>query len=193
MKNSPQLVLIRHAATDMSGTFCGQSDPPINEMGRAQATALAGRLHDWPVRRLYSSDLQRARQTAEILGSTWNIPVEAKSALREISFGDWEGRRWIEVRSSGPDITLMESCPEVAAPGGESFGCFRARVLQAVTELIDDCNGHELTVIVTHLGVIRVVLTEVSLANCDRSVQPRIDHCSIVRIQLDARLRAITL
>lgn len=63
-----ELLLIRHATTDMNRTICSQGDPPLNGMGRAQASALAGLLESWKVRRLYASDLQRAVQAAQCLG-----------------------------------------------------------------------------------------------------------------------------
>lgn len=184
MSPSQELLVIRHAATDMSGTFCGQSDPPLNSMGRAQATALAALLESWKVRRLYASDLQRAVQTACVLGKSWNVPIAARRALREISFGDWEGRRWSQIRAQEAGIRTMESSPEFCAPGGETFGRFRARVLAAFKEIVVESNGR-LTAIVTHLGVMRVALKELSAENCSWEPQQRVDHCSVYRICVD--------
>src|ERR1700685_2736802 len=106
-RRSQALLLIRHAITDMSGTFCGQSDPPLNLMGIAQARALALLAAGWNVRRLYTSDLRRAVQTAEPLADLWKIPIEPRSGFREISFGHWEGKRWAEIRDEEPDITKL--------------------------------------------------------------------------------------
>jgi len=179
-----ELFLIRHATTDMNGTFCGQSDPPLNAMGRVQASTLAMLLRSWNVRRLYASDLQRAVQTAEPLAKLWDIPIALRSALREVSFGDWEGKSWSQIRSQEPDIKAMESAPELCAPGGEAFACFHDRVLRDLKEILVECDGH-LTAIVTHLGVMRVVLKEVSAANSVWEASQRIDHCSIYRIRVD--------
>jgi broad specificity phosphatase PhoE len=183
---SEEVLLIRHATTDMTGTLCGQIDPPLNAMGREQASALASLLRNWNVRRLYASDLQRALQTAQPLAELWNIPIVARSDLREISFGAWEGRRWSEIRAEGPDITAMETSPELGAPGGETFACFRNRVLSTLKETTADSGG-QLTAIVTHLGVMRVVLNELSkpqLNQANRVWNPlqRIDPCAIYRI-----------
>jgi broad specificity phosphatase PhoE len=178
------LFLIRHAITDMNGTLCGQSDPPLNAMGRAQANALAGELASWRVRRLYASDLQRAVQTAQCLGEQWGIPVEERSGLREISFGEWEGKSWAQIRANEPHIAVMETSSEFSAPGGESFECFRDRVLQAFKETVAECAG-QLTAIVTHLGVIRIVLKELSSADSVWESWQRIDHCSVYRIRVD--------
>lgn len=167
----------------MTGTLCGQSDPPLNAMGREQARALALLLRRWNVRRLYASDLQRAVQTAEPLEQLWGIPITPLRALREISFGDWEGRRWSQIRADEPDLRAMESAPELGAPGGETFGCFRERVLRALKETMVESNP-DLAAIVTHLGVMRVILNELSSADCVWEPQQRIDHCSIYRIRI---------
>jgi broad specificity phosphatase PhoE len=165
----------------MNGCLCGHSDPALNLQGRTQASALASQLREWNVRRLYSSDLRRAVQTAEPLAQTWGLPIVARSALREISFGEWEGRRWAEIRAIEPEITSLESNPAMRAPGGETFPCFRQRVLQLLREIISECNW-ELTAIVTHLGVIRVALAEFSSTTWAVQRQQRIDLCSVHRI-----------
>lgn len=184
LDHSPQqLFLIRHAATDMTGRLCGQIDPPLNAMGREQASALEVQLRRWNVRRLYASDLQRAVETAQALAKSWDIPIVPRSDLREISLGAWEGRRWSEIRAAGPDIKSLESSPELCAPGGETFACFRDRSLRALKEIVAECNGH-LGAVVTHLGVIRVVLNELSSANRVWEPQQSIDHCSVYRIRI---------
>lgn len=182
--SSPQeLFLIRHAATDMTGTVCGQSDPPLNETGRAQASAVALLLRSRNVRRIYASDLQRAVQTAQPLAELWDVPIAARTFFREISFGKWEGRRWSQIRAEEPDITAMELSPGFCAPGGESFACFRDRVLQGLKQTVVDCGGHS-AAIVTHLGVMRVVLKKLNLANGVWDAQHRMEHCSVYRIRV---------
>ncbi len=181
--HAQELLLIRHAITDMTGTLCGQSDPPLNATGREQATALASLLSGWNVRRLYASDLQRAVETAQPLAQLWNIPIVTRSDLREISFGAWEGRRWSEIRNDGTDIRAMESLPELRAPDGETFSCFRDRVRCAWKQTIAGSGG-QTTIIVTHLGVMRVILSDLGSANRTWNPQQRIEPCSIYRIRV---------
>jgi alpha-ribazole phosphatase/probable phosphoglycerate mutase len=178
-----EIFLIRHAATDMSGTLCGQSDPPLNAAGKEQAIALAQSLRSWNLRRLYASDLRRGVQTAEALAELWGVPIVAQSDLREISFGDWEGRRWSEVRASRPDSAALESLIGPCAPGGETFACFRGRVLRALKKITGDCGGQRIA-IVTHLGAIRVVLKELNSSNRLWDLEQRINHCSVHRIPI---------
>jgi broad specificity phosphatase PhoE len=176
-----ELLLIRHAATDMAGTLCGHSDPPLNAIGREQASALASLVNGLNLRRLYTSDLQRAVETAQPLAHLWNIPIVTRSDLREISFGQWEGRRWSEVTANGTDIRAMESLPELCAPGGETFSCFRERVRRALKEAVADSGGHSIA-IVTHLGVMRVILSDLNSTSRAWNPHERIEPCSVYRI-----------
>ena len=85
--------LIRHgASTAAPGLAIGVSDPPLSDLGRAQARSLAGGLAARPLVRVISSDLRRALETATIIAAPHRLVVESTSALREIDFGTWEGR-----------------------------------------------------------------------------------------------------
>jgi broad specificity phosphatase PhoE len=160
-------------------------------VGRAQARALASVLSGCKIRRLYTSDLQRAIETAKPLAELWNIPIVPRSALREIPFGQWEGKRWAEIRSDEPNITGMESSPELCAQGGESFISFHERVLRAFQKTLVECDGHPMA-IVTQLGAIRVILKELISANKVWGPQQRIDHCSVYRIRLGTAVELVS-
>jgi alpha-ribazole phosphatase/probable phosphoglycerate mutase len=178
-----ELFLIRHATTDMAGTLCGQVDPSLNAIGREQARALAQWLQHRQVRRLYTSDLRRAVQTARPLAGLWDLPILKRPGLREISFGAWEGKRWSEIRTADPDITAMESSPKLGAPGGETFACFRARILFALKQTLAESEGHT-SAIVTHLGVMRVILTELVPKNPNWDPRQRIEYCAVYQLRV---------
>ena len=85
--------LIRHGATTAPhGRAIGVSDPPLSDLGRAEARSLAVALATRPLARVISSDLRRAIETAAIIASSHQLEVETSAALREIDFGTWEGR-----------------------------------------------------------------------------------------------------
>jgi broad specificity phosphatase PhoE len=85
--------LIRHGATTAPpGRAIGVSDPPLSDIGRAQARSLAVALATRPLVRVISSDLRRALETAEIIAASQRLVVETSADLREIDFGTWEGR-----------------------------------------------------------------------------------------------------
>ena len=153
------IVFIRHAATDMAGTFCGQSDPPVNALGRRQIDDLAARLSDeaWDV--IYSSDLRRAVATAKGLVRGSALEVVTTPRLREIDFGAWEGLCWRQIEEVDRVYAQrwIEGFPALPAPSGESFPDFEGRVLGIAEELLRMAETKRIAV-VAHGGVMRVVL-----------------------------------
>lgn len=96
-----RLYLIRHAeAAAAPGVAVGWSDPPLSPAGERRARELAEDLAATDLRWIYSSDLRRARQTAELVAAPHGLPVAVATELRELDFGAWEGRSlsdlWIE-------------------------------------------------------------------------------------------------
>ncbi|MBI3763708.1 MAG: histidine phosphatase family protein, partial [Chloroflexi bacterium] len=100
-----RLWLIRHGETDwnVEGRWQGQTDPPLNESGRAQAEALAAQLAGIRIEAIYSSDLQRAHTTARIIARGLGLPVRLDARWREIDQGEWEGLLVTEVAARYPD------------------------------------------------------------------------------------------
>src|SRR5579884_885721 len=76
----------------------------------------------------------------------------------------------------------MESSPEFSAPGGEAFSAFRSRVLRAFQEILTDSGGQD-TAIVAHLGVIRVIMSELFPAHPLWNPQQRMDYCTVFHIR----------
>jgi len=153
------LLFIRHAETEMSGRFCGHSDPPVNARGKRQISALIARLAPETIDAVYCSNLRRAVVTADALAKALSVPVTRRRGLREIGFGDWEGLTWAEIeqRNPGEARQWMEAFPNLPAPGGESFADFEDKVLHEVEHLLLLAE-HKRIAVVTHGGVMRVVL-----------------------------------
>jgi broad specificity phosphatase PhoE len=153
------LLFIRHAETDMAGRFCGQSDPPVNERGHRQIQELLKALDGESIDAVYTSDLLRARTTAQAVAEAFGRSPVAVPGFREIGFGEWEGLSWKEIESRDADYARRWSSdfPNLPAPGGETFEMFQSRVLAEVKKLLAAPGPHR-TAIVTHGGVMRVVL-----------------------------------
>lgn len=154
-----KLILVRHVATDMAGRFCGHLDEGINAAGRAQLERLIDALGKWKFDHVYTSDLQRARQTAEAISLKFDLPLTIRPGLREISFGKWEGLSWNEIEQADAAAaqTWMKEYPYKAAPCGEEYAQFTARVcLEA--ELLFQSAKKSQDVVVTHAGVMREML-----------------------------------
>lgn len=87
------LLIARHGETEWNreDRYQGHADPPLNATGRAQAERLGTNLAEEPVDAIYSSDLRRASETAEIVGARLGLPVGQEPGLREIDVGSWQG------------------------------------------------------------------------------------------------------
>jgi broad specificity phosphatase PhoE len=137
--------LVRHGQTDWNkeGRYQGQADTPLNAVGEEQARLLAGKFDGIRIDAIYSSDLQRARRTAEAIGQALQLPVQLDVRLREINHGVWEGMLFSDiVRRYAPEI-------KERAPGGESVTEVADRVLTAA-ESIARMHPDETVILVSH-------------------------------------------
>jgi broad specificity phosphatase PhoE len=141
------LLLVRHGETDWNadGRLQGQTDRPLNEFGRRQAHRLAADLEDEGLGAIYSSDLARARETAEIVGGRLGLPVALDSDLREKDWGTWEG------------LTAVER--DRVEFVGESTQAHQERILRALTRITEHHSGDVRVLVVTHGGSMRRVQT----------------------------------
>jgi broad specificity phosphatase PhoE len=135
------LWLVRHGQTDwnVSGRWQGQSPhaPPLNAAGRAQAEALRAQLDLSQLDAVYTSDLARARETADIIAAGTALPVHVDPRLREINLGHWEGMASEAIARRFPaELAERERDPAGArAPGGECAADVAARVWAAADDI----------------------------------------------------------
>jgi broad specificity phosphatase PhoE len=176
------ILFIRHAETDMAGTFCGHSNPPINARGRQQIQQLRSALDGEEVECIFTSDLERAASTAGTLADTLGVPCITKRNLREINFGSWEGLTWQQIQEQDEAYARRwtESYPNLPAPGGESFADFQNRVIAEVTEIFNS-NDRRQAAVVTHGGVMRVVLQEMCGLAENQAWELTKPYCSFFR------------
>jgi alpha-ribazole phosphatase/probable phosphoglycerate mutase len=176
-----RVLFIRHAETEMAGRFCGHSDPDLNAQGQAQLARLAQVLSTETIEGVYSSDLRRAQSTAQAIAAGRNVALTLSPALREIHFGKWEGLTWGQIEQMDREYARkwVEGYPYVTAPAGESFRDFEARVLEEVRRLIDG----EPIAVVTHAGVLRVVLKRLLGCSEQEAWQQTQGYCSVVRYE----------
>jgi alpha-ribazole phosphatase len=187
MARMSEILFIRHAETDMTGTFCGHSDPGLNAHGRAQISELLQTLSMENIGEVYTSDLLRAQETAQEIAKLIAVECHLRPALREIHFGLWEGLSWKEIEQSYPAYAQrwVAAFPNLPAPGGECFGDFERRVLDEVDSLIAKMKGRDVMV-VTHAGVLRTVLCRLHGCSEDEAAQQTKSYCSIVRWSIPA-------
>jgi broad specificity phosphatase PhoE len=143
-----ELLLVRHGETDWNaeGRLQGHTDRPLNEYGRRQAQRLADELAGEELEAIYSSDLARARETAEIVGERLGLPVVLDPDLREKNWGTWEGLTPVERDT----VELV----------GESTEEHAARTLGALRRIAER-HPEGRVLVVTHGGSLRRVQVEV--------------------------------
>lgn len=131
------LFLVRHARStwNTEGRWQGQADPPLDELGLKQAHAVAARLQDEALAAIYTSPLQRAKQTAEIIAATCHAPLIADNRLMERNVGEWAGLTSEEVKARYPD-SFKPGWWVKGAPGGETQAELVARVEVVFNEIL---------------------------------------------------------
>ncbi|HEY7850612.1 MAG TPA: histidine phosphatase family protein [Ktedonobacterales bacterium] len=157
-----RLLVARHGLTqhNSESRFTGQTDAPLSPLGERQAAALAERLATSRFHAIVSSDLSRARATAERIAFRIGQPVILDPDLREIAMGVWEGRSVAEVRREWADLfERIETDPtgETAMPDGESWARFSARIRGALARWQARFPQGDV-LWVTHGGVVSVLL-----------------------------------
>ncbi len=134
------LVLIRHGQTawNVEGRWQGQADPPLNDRGREQARRVAEYQSQFGFVALYSSDLRRAMETAQVIGTAMGVEVNPDPRLREINLGRWQGMLADEIRAQYPDeFKRWHESPLTAhPPDGEDITSLAVRILEAINEII---------------------------------------------------------
>ncbi len=166
LRERSTFVLLRHAETAytpqqrLSGS--GGGDPPLTDVGMAQAQAAAGVLAGearWPVQAVVSSPARRARQTAEAAARVLGVQVREVEGLRECSFGEWDGHTVAEVQQRWPDeLAQWLVSTAVAPPGGESFDAVWARVRRTRDQLLARYAG-ETVLVVSHVMPIKTLVS----------------------------------
>ena len=188
------LIVIRHGETDWNRQhrFQGQIDVPLNATGLAQAERLARRLADEPIDVLLSSDLQRARSTADALAR--GRPLGVEPLWREQSFGILEGLDVPTIRARHADLWAqwVRHEADYALPqGGESNVQFHARVLRALQALLARHAGRRV-VVVTHGGVLDMLWREANALPLHGPRECDIPNTGVNRLRwVDGRLQIV--
>jgi alpha-ribazole phosphatase len=173
-----KLLLIRHGlAEGQEGLVVGHADLPLSGQGRIDIGALVRTRRERPDV-LVSSDLRRARESAEILAARWGMEVVVDSRLRELHFGEWEGRTWKELEQ-GDGARLdrwMRDWTKERAPGGESFADLVTRISRWLEEWTERSQAVDETLIVAHAGSIRAILCQVLGVPLERAFEFDVDY-----------------
>ena len=154
---SRQLILVRHGQTlhNVAGIAQGWNDSELSDAGREQVTRVAQRLAELRPTALYSSPLGRALSTARTIAEATGLEIVTLDDLREMNYGGWEGRSFLDVRREDEETYQRwiadEECP---CPDGESHADVRRRIERALASI-----DSERPIVVTHGTAIRIAAT----------------------------------
>ena len=172
-----QLILVRHGETlhNVAGIAQGWGDSELSERGARQVAALGKRLTTFKPDAIYSSPLQRALTTASVISENTGLNVNVIDELREMNYGSWEGRSFLDVRRTD-ESSYQKWIADVdfACPDGESHN----GVLQRMKRAFEQVRAKR-PVIVTHGTAIRIGAT--ALLNVPLAVSRQLaqDNASI--------------
>jgi len=155
------LLIARHGETEWNRQerYQGHADPPLNATGRAQAEELGTSLAGDGVDAIYSSDLRRASETAEIVGARLGLPVGQEPGLREIDVGSWQGLTKMQIDGRPWD--------------GETYERHSERVMRAL-RAIAAIHPDGRVLVVSHGGSLRRVQEAVL-----GEPLPVVEHCTV--------------
>jgi probable phosphoglycerate mutase len=180
-----QILIVRHGETDWNRDrrFQGHADPPLNDAGREQARALAEELAGERIDFVYTSDLVRARETAEIVAARLGADIVARSELREIDVGEWEGLTWPEIEERHPEGARSWHVDGHGWKSGETYDQLGERIIAALRRIAAD-HPAQRVLVVGHGGTVRAIrafIEGLSVADSRRQ-SPAIGNCEVFRV-----------
>lgn len=191
-----QIILVRHGATDwnLQGRCQGSSDRHLSEVGIRQAEQIAERLRVEGIAAVYSSCLQRARQTAEHISRPHSLPVLIEDAVRELDHGDLEGLTFNEIKSRyGDFLVRWRSEPaEISVPGGERLADVAERAWEGLNRIALRHAGMERIVIVSHNFPILGIICHITGTHLNDYRTFHLDPCGITRLGFDGAAWSLT-
>jgi broad specificity phosphatase PhoE len=178
--------LVRHGEHVLVGRVLAGRTPGVglSERGRVEIAAVAERLAGENIAALYSSPLERTRETAEILSARLGLPVGYRDDVIELDFGEWTGLTFDQVRAD-ERWELWRSCRSIAAvPGGESMRQVQDRAVGALLDL-HQAHRDETVAIVSHGDVIRAAVLFALGMPLDAYSRLEIGLASVSTIRID--------
>lgn len=187
-----RLLLVRHGETDWNKDrrIMGRENTPLNETGREQSRHFKESLGSAPLDGIYTSPVNRAVQTTEILSQERDLEVIQDDRLIEVGYGDWVGKTFEEVRQESNYIPYYERLDTPVAPGGETLYEVRDRARDFVRDLQEKHPDYT-AMVVTHADWIKCLLMhvlEIPLKNIWRF---RIDNASVSLLECEGRARRV--
>ena len=191
-----RILLVRHGETELQSSvrYWGKTDVALGEVGIHQAEQLRDRLAMERLDAVYSSELKRAADTANIIAARHNLKVITCPELSEIDFGRLEGLEFNEIHQQFPDVEKMwlTRDPALVYPEGESLIDFENRVSQFGARLKNH-KQDETVLIVAHAGVLRTLICRLLELDMKSRWSLRVDLASICIIETYPEINMLCL
>jgi alpha-ribazole phosphatase len=173
--------LLRHGETEGGACYRGRTDDPLTATGWQQMWNAVDGAAPW--QGIVSSSLSRCALFASALAERLAIPLQLDERLREMDFGDWEGRTAAELMATAPDdlARFWHDPLHCSPPRGESLLLLRERVLAAWNEIAD--RQHRVLV-VTHGGPIRLILNHVLDKPLEQLMETNVPHAALFNLRV---------
>ena len=186
-----RLYLVRHAEStwNSEGRVQGQADPPLSEWGLAQAARLAERFRGEPIDALYSSPLERARQTAERIAEATALATRIDDRLKEHDMGLFTGLVWREIVEQFPEFSQAWIERAMDMPGGEKQAAFHMRATGVMQDIAARHPNGKI-VVVSHGGILGEYLAHLLGLDPERRPPFRFDNASVSVVEVGGPLPA---
>jgi broad specificity phosphatase PhoE len=185
------LLMVRHGEipSNVNKVYAGKSPEYLTARGVQQAIQVSEILRNQEIHALYSSPIQRALQTAQIIADATGIELRVDDSFRELEMGPWEGMSESNVARHYPDEwRIWNSRPaELRLPGRETLNELLDRALTGVRNLYRSVSGNN-TVIVTHVAIIRVLLLWHANKSMNLYKTIHVPNAEIIQIEPDHRI-----
>lgn len=183
------LLLMRHGQirANVAGRWHGSTDSPLTWRGRRQAKRTARFLaRNESVSAIYTSPLQRCRNTATAVGAALDVPVEVHPELREYAIGEWEDLPFRHLYDEFNFVNLARADLDFAPPGGESLRQVSGRMVPAIRELHDRHveSDNEKILLVSHGAALAVALATLLEADPAGWTNYHFANCSLTELVL---------
>lgn len=180
------IFLLRHGATDwnLQGRCQGATDLDLNEIGIRQAQDIAAALTTETIHGIYSSDLRRAQQTAQLISVHHQLPVFIESDVRELDHGELEGLTFAEINENYSEfIQKWRVEPaEIQVPGGERLADVAERAWNGLNRIIQGHAATETIAVVSHNFPILSILCRLTGTPLNHYRTFHVDPCGVTRL-----------
>lgn len=177
-----KIYLLRHGETawNIEKVFRGRAEVPLTDNGKRQAQFAAEHLMHIGIKIIYSSPLERAYETAKIVGETLNLAPVIEERLTGLNFGEWQGRAYRKIEKEFPiEFRKYKTAPDkFASPGGETLNEAMQRSLHMLKE-IEKLHPKGTVLIVTHRVICKLMLLGILGLDSSRFWQLKPDTCSL--------------